>query len=207
MHWTSLLLALLPLAGPAHAQSPSYERQGEKWFRVDERGRFELDSRVVSVRFRDGVTGFEEFRRRLDSAVADLAGCRVLRKNRLGTFDLELPEGMDPLQALAKFEASGLIERCEENLLGTFLDTPNDPLFSQQKHLRNTGFGGGVIDADIDADQAWSLTYGDPSVIVAVLDSGCQIDHGDLAGAIWINSGEIPGNGTPKVDRNAALKK
>ena len=33
-------------------------------------------------------------------------------------------------------------------------------------------------------------------VIVAVLDSGVDIDHQDLKGRIWTNSNEIAGNGT-----------
>ena len=33
------------------------------------------------------------------------------------------------------------------------------------------------------------------TVIVAVIDSGIDIDHEDLRGNIWVNSGEIPNNG------------
>lgn len=33
------------------------------------------------------------------------------------------------------------------------------------------------------------------TVVVAILDSGVEIDHPDLAGSIWTNPGEIPGNG------------
>lgn len=36
---------------------------------------------------------------------------------------------------------------------------------------------------------------GDPSVVVAVIDTGVDIDHEDLADNIWKNTGEIPGNG------------
>lgn len=195
MHWSLFLLAVASLAPLATAQAPSYEQVGERWYRVDERGRFELDSQVISVRFRDVVEDFEQFRRLVRSQDPRLAQCEFVRKNRLGTFDLELPRGLDPLDALQRLELTGLVESCEENLFGSFLDTPNDPFFAQQKHLRNTGFGGGVPDADIDADQAWSLGYGDPSIIVAVLDSGCQFDHEDLLGALWLNTGEIPDNG------------
>lgn len=33
-------------------------------------------------------------------------------------------------------------------------------------------------------------------VIVAVIDSGVDVEHEDLAGKIWVNPGEVPGNGT-----------
>ena len=36
---------------------------------------------------------------------------------------------------------------------------------------------------------------GDPSVVVAIIDTGVDIDHEDLADNIWKNTGEIPGNG------------
>lgn len=36
---------------------------------------------------------------------------------------------------------------------------------------------------------------GDPSVIVAVIDTGVDYDHEDLKGNIWVNTGEIPDNG------------
>lgn len=71
---------------------------------------------------------------------------------------------------------------------------PNDPQFSQLTGLHNTGQTGGTTDADIDAPEAWNLTTGDASVIVAVLDTGVKYTHPDLAANIWSNPGEIAGN-------------
>ena len=50
---------------------------------------------------------------------------------------------------------------------------------------------------DIDAPQAWSKTVGSRSngPIIAVLDTGIDADHPDLAANLWTNPGEIPGNG------------
>jgi subtilisin family serine protease len=48
--------------------------------------------------------------------------------------------------------------------------------------------------AAIGAWEAWTQSYGD-GVTVAVLDSGVQLDHPDLAGNLWTNPGEIAGNG------------
>ena len=47
----------------------------------------------------------------------------------------------------------------------------------------------------IDAPGAWAQTLGDPSVVVAIIDTGVDLDHPDLAANIWTNSGEIAGNG------------
>lgn len=71
----------------------------------------------------------------------------------------------------------------------------NDPSFSQLWGLSNTGQSGGVAGADIDALEAWRVTTGSRSVVIAVIDSGVDMNHPDLAANIWRNPGEIPGNG------------
>lgn len=62
----------------------------------------------------------------------------------------------------------------------------NDPLFVQQWPLATT--------KGISAPGAWWTTQGRGAVI-AVLDSGIDASHKDLAGNLWVNTGEIPGNG------------
>jgi thermitase len=78
---------------------------------------------------------------------------------------------------------------------------PNDTLFLYQWPLKNTGGelcqGCTVnkVGADMHLEQAWNITTGDSSVIVAILDSGCKWKRRDFTGRIWINKGEIEGNG------------
>ena len=69
---------------------------------------------------------------------------------------------------------------------------PNDPQFSSQYALQNTGQNGGTAGADINATAAWSVVTGNPSITVAVLDTGVDYDHPDLYDNIWINQAEIP---------------
>ncbi len=75
-------------------------------------------------------------------------------------------------------------------------DGPNDPDFQSQwsMSLTATNFG-------IDAINAW-LTYGtggkdadNNDIVVAVVDGGIEITHDDLEENIWVNVGEIAGNG------------
>ncbi|MCK6561954.1 S8 family serine peptidase [bacterium] len=73
--------------------------------------------------------------------------------------------------------------------------TPNDPSYPSQWHYNNTGQTGGTPDADIDAPEAWDIETGDAGVIVSDLDTGQDLDHPDLAANIWVNTGEIAGNG------------
>jgi hypothetical protein len=72
---------------------------------------------------------------------------------------------------------------------------PNDPLFANQWHHANGGLGGGTADADIDAPEAWDITQGQDSVIIAVLDGGFDLAHADLTPNFWTNPGEIAGDG------------
>ncbi len=69
---------------------------------------------------------------------------------------------------------------------------PNDPEFSQQWLLHNTGQTGGSYDADIDAPAAWSITTGSMATVVAVLDDGVNYADPDLYLNIWLNESEIP---------------
>jgi len=72
---------------------------------------------------------------------------------------------------------------------------PNDPQFTNQWHLRNTGQTGGTPGADIHATAAWDRTNGSRAVIVAILDTGFDLSHPDLAANLATNLMEIPGNG------------
>ncbi|MBF0537090.1 MAG: S8 family serine peptidase [Nitrospirae bacterium] len=58
--------------------------------------------------------------------------------------------------------------------------TPNDPLFPQQWHLKNTGQGGGLPGADINVSGLWDTYRATPSQTIAVVDNGLEIGHEDL---------------------------
>lgn len=73
--------------------------------------------------------------------------------------------------------------------------TPNDTRFNEQWHYHNTGQAGGTPDCDINLPEAWEIETGHSDVIVAIIDQGVQVDHPDLAPNMWVNTGEIPGNG------------
>lgn len=96
---------------------------------------------------------------------------------------------------MQKYSADPSVEYTEANYLARITLTPNDTFFaSDQWNLDNTGQTGGTPDADIDAPEAWDNETGDPSVIIAVIDTAVDLDHPDLAGQIWINPGETPGD-------------
>lgn len=71
------------------------------------------------------------------------------------------------------------------------LDAPNDPKFQSLWGLHNTGTDGGVADADIDAFEAWSVSTGSQKILTAVIDTGIDYTHPDLAKNYWNNPGEL----------------
>lgn len=76
------------------------------------------------------------------------------------------------------------IEWAEPDYVAHVAFTPNDPHYTDQWGL-----------VQIHADQAWDVTQGSPAVAIAIVDTGIDLDHPDLAGKLWVNPGEIPGNG------------
>ena len=93
------------------------------------------------------------------------------------------------------FEASGQFGEVEFNYQVSINVIPNDPQFSALWGLNNTGQTGGGFDADIDAAEAWDVEQGSDAVVVAVIDTGIDYNHQDLAANMWRNAGEIAGNG------------
>lgn len=130
------------------------------------------------------------------AAAADKLGFRVVRESgALGRALLEPMAGGTPSSLASALKRAGLARTADvERVYTTAASLPNDPLFAQQWGLDNTGQTGGTPDADIDAPEAWTRGTGSDAVIVAVVDTGVDIEHPDLAGRIWTNTGEIPGN-------------
>ena len=72
---------------------------------------------------------------------------------------------------------------------------PDDPRFPDLYGMNNTGQTGGTADADIDAPEAWEIYTGTSATVVAVIDTGVDYTHQDLVDNMWVNPGEIAGNG------------
>ncbi len=77
--------------------------------------------------------------------------------------------------------------------IGTLPDGTDDTYYDYQWHFENDGSSGSV-DADIDVEAAWTIETGNSNVIVSIEDGGIDIDHPDLVGNLWVNSGEIADN-------------
>ncbi len=85
-------------------------------------------------------------------------------------------------------------DNCPEEKAATFQTiVPSDTAFYRQWGLDNTGQENGTSDADINAPEGWDTwpgTTGSPLMKVAVIDTGIDWGHADLAENIWQNLGE-----------------
>jgi len=129
-------------------------------------------------------------------------GARILAEpaivERLHVVQLE--QGVSVQDALLHYRQNPSVLYAEPDYIVRAFTTPNDPQFGAQWSLHNTGQNGGTPGADIHATQAWALTTGSPSVVVAVLDTGIDYTHSDLAANVWTSSSGFSGtdqNGNP----------
>lgn len=109
------------------------------------------------------------------------------------------PEMLNQMVALRMIENLNGIKLVQNNHQVELRNTPNDPQFNQQWHHLNNGSGGGTADADIDTDEAWTITTGGTNalghdIVVCILE-GVDFSHVDLIDNRWTNTAEIPGNG------------
>ena len=98
---------------------------------------------------------------------------------KIKSFDLDLKDWQMIVLKIPE------VEWAEPNYLFEISYLPSDPFYHEQWYLDR-----------IKAPQAWDLTKGgNEDIIIAVLDSGVDIDHPDLKDNIWVNRDELKGDG------------
>ena len=129
-----------------------------------------------------------------------------LSKSEAGEFlHLKLPAGTSVEQALAALAQDNRVEFAAPNHTYGLPEgevsqgITNDPDASKLWGLHNEGQTGGKVDADIDAPEAWQIHTGRTQAqgghITTVIDTGVDYNHPDLKANMWVNPGEIPGDG------------
>lgn len=191
----TLLVAVLVFFSPTGigAASPISARSqfspGELLIRVTPEAQAELEDFQVDAvlqRFHDRMGVRSVYR--LFPHIAHPGSNANLERIYLIRF--QIPTDLYALKA--GYAAHPLIEAVEFNYIRQTqaLETiPNDPHFGEQWNL-----------SLIDMPGAWAIERGDPEVIVAVVDTGFDYTHTDLASQTWVNVDEIPDNGIDDDD-------
>ena len=131
--------------------------------------------------------------------VHDKHGSKVVKDfSALRIQHIKLKDDASFIEAIGRYQSEPEVEYVEPNYRVVNEDFPNDPRFNELWGLFNTGQTGGTAGADINAPSAWSITTGNSNVVVAVIDSGVDYTHKDLAANMWINQAEY--NGVTGVD-------
>lgn len=120
------------------------------------------------------------------------------------TYILRSPKNIFTIDAANEVYRSGKVNWSEPNLYFTNLlcYTPNDTFYSWQWAIKNTGNNipdgiTGTIDCDMDVDSAWDISLGSNNVKIAVIDTGVDTLHEDLAANMVVGSGYNFYNNTP----------
>jgi subtilisin family serine protease len=133
----------------------------------------------VLVRLRAGVAG-ERAARSLRAGGARSSRALGLARTRL----VRLGPGVSVEKAVAALRRDPAVETAEPNWLYRALAVPDDPDLGQLWGLQK-----------IRAPAAWNVTTGRAGVRVAVVDTGVEVDHPDLAANVWTNPADPPGGG------------
>jgi subtilisin family serine protease len=135
-----------------------------------------------TVQFKQEVT-----KRKAEQIIEQKGAVILIEQRTPGYYTLVVPEGKGLFETLREFSALDEVLFAEPSEAGfnDALYIPDDSDFGQLWGLRNTGQTvsgvAGTAGADIHVEGAWDITRGDPQVIVAVIDSGCDQAHPDLA--------------------------
>ena len=92
------------------------------------------------------------------------------------------------------------IEAAEPNFIHDLpeMAAPNDPLYSSQWDMNNTGQTGGTPGADMHMEAAWDISTGSSDIVVAIIDEGVDVDHPDLIANMVAGFDAVTADPTPE---------
>ncbi|AFL82545.1 subtilisin-like serine protease [Aequorivita sublithincola DSM 14238] len=117
-------------------------------------------------------------------------GMKLVRSNKLGFYDFRPVQKQNLIDIYRQLLKNPIVKDVFANTIGKYILIPNDTQYTAQWYLEQAS------DADIDISNAWDITTGNSSVVVAILDSGSDWTHQDLGFGtdsyqnIHLNTGE-----------------
>jgi subtilisin family serine protease len=142
----------------------------------------------VLVKFRPSFS--EQMR---EATIEAYQSKKLKRIQKLSIYQIQIPENVTVEEMLYLLRQNPDVEYAQPNYLVHISVTPNDTLFKYQYALYNIGQDitqppgapQGEEGADIKATAAWEETKGHESVIIAVIDTGVDLDHPDIKNKIY----------------------
>ena len=134
-----------------------------------------------AVKFHDGM------RLSVIDSLDALFGVEILRSNQWGEYLMRVKETSPfaTLDVANFYYESGYADWTQPNFLADIRpQSINDPLFSKQWYLQNTGQSNGIPGVDINVLPAWGITTGNSSITVAVIDAGVEAHEDFYPGQI-----------------------
>ena len=114
------------------------------------------------------------------------------------SYKIDIPEGISVEQAAAVLNSNPYVEYAEPNYIMEAYMLPNDPYYySSGSWGQSYDDLWGLKPDKLNCEQAWDISQGE-GVVVAVIDSGVDYNHEDIAANIWVNQAES--NGVTGVD-------
>jgi thermitase len=147
-----LLVSLFLHEAPLLAQGPITDPAGANFVPGE-----------ILVKFKPGVR-----RQDTQQKLAEVQGNVVRSISGIDVLTVKVPEGREQ-EAIAKLQTQADVVYAEPNYIVQALDIPNDPHYSTQWGL-----------SKINMPLAWDITTGNSNVIVAIIDTGIDLEHPDF---------------------------
>lgn len=133
----------------------------------------------------------------------------VANLDQPGWAQVRLAAGQTVATALAAYHDDPNVEYAQPNYIYRAAAAPNDAQYSQLWAFRNSGQSVGTYEPnagtagdDMNIEPAWSHIADCSSVVVAVIDTGVNYNHEDLAANMWNGGSANPKHGHDFADND-----
>ncbi|MCB0168547.1 MAG: peptidase S8 [Anaerolineae bacterium] len=172
----TLLLLVLGITAPALAQEPTATPPVSQATAptVTDLGTSGFVPGEILVKFKSGLKS-----QSANNSLSRVGGRAVETVPAIDVTRVEVPPGRE-LAAVAALQTSADVAFVEPNYIAYALDTPSDPYFTSQWAYDVAGFS-----------HAWDVTKGSSNIVVAIVDTGIDLDHPDLNCTVSNGAGKL----------------
>lgn len=158
----------------------------------------------ILVKFKPSLTS-----QAIEATIAAYQTKKLKRIPKIDVYQLQIPKSVTVEEMLFVLRQNPDVEYAEPNYIASIAITPNDTLFKYQYALNNSGQEIGIpgspqgqADADIKAPSAWEETKGDEKILIAVIDTGVDLEHPDIKDKIYSSGRDFVNDDFDATDDN-----